>query len=166
MELTRSREAATQKRKRQERNALLKQQADERKAAKATTAPSSDSEDDDDSAAVQRQLLSFIEQRKSGKLSGALPTAFLTDSSSDEDEDVSVQKKPKKGSVKTIERRFGAGPGAPRDAQVGTTVYRVHKKVDERMAPSLRRYAKSQKDVLLRRDRAPAKKSAGFLKKR
>lgn len=99
-----------------------------------------------------------------------LPAEFLTDSSSEdeaEDDRLSTAGRSKKRKITTIERSLARESRGPRDARVGSTVYRVAKKVDERMAPKLAKHTKSSKDLLLKRNRAAVKpQRSGFLVKK
>lgn len=99
-----------------------------------------------------------------------LPAEFLTDSESDDDEDgaadAALRSKPKRRKVAAVERSLTRLDKGPRDATIGSTVYRVAKKVDERMAPKAKQYSKSTKELLLKRNRAPVKPRGGFLTKR
>jgi U3 small nucleolar RNA-associated protein 16 len=159
------RQAASQKRKRQERDALFKKQADERKQleeeAKRQAAASGENEDED------AQLDASSKRRRTGKaqIPNILPAEFLDSSSEDEDEDDSelVPARPKKRKVTTIEKTLARQDRGPRDERVGSTVYRVAKKADERMAPKLQKHAKTSKDLLLKRNRSAAQSRSGFL---
>lgn len=99
-----------------------------------------------------------------------LPAEFLADSSSeDEDEDESKSgntvQRPRKRNVSAIEKRLSKAGRGPRDERIGTTVYRVAKKTDERLAPKMQKQSKNIKEMLLKRNRAPVKARSGFLKK-
>lgn len=93
-----------------------------------------------------------------------LPAEFLTDSSSeDEDEELGVSEaRSKKRKITSIDKKLSRQDRAPRDARVGSTVYRVAKKTDERMTPKATKYGKSTKDLLLHRNRSAAKPRSGF----
>lgn len=100
-----------------------------------------------------------------------LPAEFLTDSSGESDDEagagaVGRQGKPKRRKVDAVERNLTRLDKGPADATVGSTVYRVAKKTDERMAPKVKQYSKSTKELLLKRNRAPAKPRGGFFTKR
>lgn len=73
--------------------------------------------------------------------------------------------RPRKRRVTAVERTLARQNRGPRDERVGSTVYRVAKKVDERMAPKLRKHARSSKELLLKRNRSVAKPRSGFLVK-
>lgn len=65
----------------------------------------------------------------------------------------------------TVERRVAREDRAPRDEQVGGTVYRVVKdKTDKKLAPKMRKETRNLKEQLLSRNRAPQKRR-GFLVK-
>lgn len=73
---------------------------------------------------------------------------------------------PKRRKVATVERKLTRLDRAPRDERVGSTVYRVAKKTDERLAPKSKKQTKNIKTLLLKRNRAPAvKPRSGFFKK-
>lgn len=98
-----------------------------------------------------------------------LPEEFLTDSASEdellpEDEDRVVKRR----KVAGVEKKLSKSDKAPRDVTVGSTVYRVAKKVDERLAPKAMKHASGGKEALLRRGRVAVpgnKMKAGFLKR-
>lgn len=99
-----------------------------------------------------------------------LPAEFLTDSSSEDEaeDDRSVSAgRPKRRKITAIQKSLARESRGPRDERVGSTVYRVAKKVDERMAPKLGKYAKSSRDLLLKRNRTAVKpQRSGFLVKK
>lgn len=150
------RQAAAEKKKRQERDALFKQQASERKVESKSEAPK------------QEQ----VGRRRSEKVAipTTLPAEFLTDSESEgdeEEEESTTADRPRKRKVSSIEKRLTKDGRGPRDEVIGSTVYRVTEKVDERLAAKANKRSKSAKEMLLSRGRAPAKsRSAGFLKKK
>lgn len=160
----------------------MKKQAEERKqaekeakaaAAAARPAQAEDDEDDDmDDAPSAKQQESVTRGRKRTdrvQIPDLLPAEFLTDSSSDEDEDDAGQtgsSRPKKRSVSAVERRLSRQDRGPRDERLGSTVYRVAQAADERLAPKAKKYSKSTKDVLLKRHRAGVKPRAGFFTKK
>lgn len=95
-----------------------------------------------------------------------LPAEFLTDSSSeDEDEDTGSTKRPNNRGLSSIDRKLSRQDRAPRDARVGSTVYRVAKKSDERLAPRAKKYGQSSRDMLLKRNRSVATSGSGFFKR-
>lgn len=153
-------QAAAQKRKRRERDTLFKQQAEERKkledeAKVAESAPADPAE-------------SAVQKRQPAKTPNLLPAEFLTDSSSEDegaDEDDQAVARPRKRRVTAVERTLARQNRGPKDERVGSTVYRVAKKVDESMAPKLRKHARSSKELLLKRNRSAAKPRSGFLVK-
>jgi hypothetical protein len=101
-----------------------------------------------------------------------LPEELLTDSSDDDEEDGdetargSSARGPKRRKVATVERRLTRLDKGPKDERVGSTVYRVAKKTDERLPPKLKKHTRSTKAVLLKRTRAAVvKPRAGFFRK-
>lgn len=160
-----------QKRKRQERDTLFKQQAGERKKledeAKAQATAESDQLDDDLDAVKQSEPASGRRRMDKTNVPNVLPAEFLTDSSSeDEDEDVAAtSKRPKKRQVSSIDRKLSRQDRAPRDARIGSTVYRVAKKTDERLAPKAQKYGQNARDLLLKRNRSATKPRPGFFVK-
>ncbi|KAM6539815.1 hypothetical protein FALCPG4_001569 [Fusarium falciforme] len=155
-------QAAAQKRKRRERDTLFKQQAEERKKLEdeAKAAESAPAQAEPAESAVQR--------RQPAKTPNLLPAEFLTDSSSEDegaDEDDQAVARPRKRRVTAVERTLARQNRGPKDERVGSTVYRVAKKVDESMAPKLRKHARSSKELLLKRNRSAAKPRSGFLVK-
>ncbi|CAM1505495.1 Fc.00g111320.m01.CDS01 [Cosmosporella sp. VM-42] len=162
-------QAAAQKRKRQQRDALFKQQAEERKkledGAKAMANVLSRQDEDSESDSAQVEVTGRRRRTDKVQIPNLLPAEFLTDSSSeDEDEgsQVSAAVRPKRRKITTIERSLDREGRGPRDEMVGSTVYRVAKKVDDRIAPKLRKHAKSSRDLLLKRNRAAVKPRSGF----
>lgn len=98
-----------------------------------------------------------------------LPAEFLTDSESEEDEgeeESTAADRPRKRKVSSIEKQLTKDGRGPRDEAIGSTVYRVTEKVDERLAPKVNKQSMKAKELLLSRGRAPVKsRSAGFIKK-
>lgn len=158
-----TRQAATQKRKRQQRDELLKKQADERKKADEAKPQNEQSE--------ARQTESSSRARKRTERSNipaVLPAEFLTDSSSeDEAEDsAGAAAGPKRRKVSGVEKRLTRLDAGPKDEVVKSTVYRVAKKTDERLAPKLKKHSKASKDLLLKRNKPVVKSASGFLKRK
>lgn len=159
-----TRQAASLKRKRQQRDELLKKQAEERKKAEEAK-PQNDQPE-------ARQTESGARARKRAEKSQiptVLPAEFLTDSSSeDEDDDAAeVAAGPKRRKVAGVEKRLTRLDAGPKDEVVKSTVYRVAKKTDERLAPKLKKHTKSSKELLLKRNRpASAKSGTGFFKRK
>ncbi|SCO83273.1 uncharacterized protein FRV6_07486 [Fusarium oxysporum] len=153
-------EAAAQKRKRRERDDFFKQQAEERKKFEEQEKAGGD-----EKASVEEEpVQSLIQRSKAEKAVNLLPAEFLTDSSEDEADGIDDQpeERPRKRRVATVERSLARQERGPRDERVGSTVYRVAKKTDERMAPKLKKHAKSSKDILLKRNRSVTKQRSGF----
>ncbi|QYT01241.1 hypothetical protein H0G86_008287 [Trichoderma simmonsii] len=158
-------QAASLKRKRQQRDELLKKQAEERKKAEEAAKSQNDLPE-------ARQPKSDARARKrteKSQIPTVLPVEFLTDSSSeDEDDDAAeVAAGPKRRKVAGVEKRLTRLDAGPKDEVVKSTVYRVAKKTDERMAPKLKKHTKSSKELLLKRNRpAAAKSGTGFFKRK
>ncbi|KAK7416406.1 hypothetical protein QQX98_005222 [Neonectria punicea] len=160
-------QAAVQKRKRQEKDKIFKQQAEERKKAEEGTNAA-----EEPTAVTSAPVESLTRKRRGDKIQvpNLLPAEFLTDSSSDdeaEDDRLRTAVRSKKRKITTIERSLARESRGPRDARVGSTVYRVAKKVDDRMAPKLAKHTKNSKDLLLKRNRTAVKpQRSGFLVKK
>ena len=100
-----------------------------------------------------------------------LPMEYLTDSSDDSSDDDNIDAAdgddlaaPRRRTVTGIEKRLSRQAKGPKDQAIGSTVYRVAKKTDPRMAPVLAKDARNRKEALLQRGRAPAKAQAGFFR--
>lgn len=162
-----------QKRKRQERDALFKQQAAERKkveeVAQATSTQAAQ-DSNSDYASNMRQSDHSGRRRRADKirLPDSLPAEFLTDSSSeDEDEDLGARSiRPKKRKLSSIDNKLSRQDRGPRDARVGSTVYRVAKRTDERLAPKAKKQGLATKSSLLTRSRSAAKPRGTFFTKK
>ncbi|TWU76695.1 hypothetical protein ED733_001563 [Metarhizium rileyi] len=150
--------AAVEKKKRQQRDALFKQQASERKVdaqSEGVTAPKK-------AASGRKRFEKLV-------IPSVLPAEFLTDSESD-DEDSDMESspganRPRKRTVSAIEKRMSREGKGPRDETIGSTMYRVSKAVDTRLAPKARKHSRSSRDLLLKRGRAPVTGRSGFFKK-
>lgn len=102
-----------------------------------------------------------------------LPEEFLTDSSDDDSEEdddddlaTGAAAGPKRRKVAIVESKLTRLDRAPQDERVGSTVYRVAGKTENRLPPKLKKSTKNHKAGLLKRNRTTAVKSrAGFLKK-
>ncbi|KAI1038371.1 hypothetical protein LB503_011315 [Fusarium chuoi] len=153
-------EAAALKRKRRERDDFFKQQAEERK----TLEEQEKGRANEEASVEEGPAQSLIQRSKAGKAVNLLPAEFLTDSSEDEDDGIDDQpeERPRKRRVATVERSLARQERGPRDERVGSTVYRVAKKTDERMVPRLKKQAKNSKDILLKRNRSVTKQRSGF----
>ncbi len=166
----RHRQATAQKRKRQERDALLKKQAEERKKMEEEARSSPASEQESKSLVAARPPKAARKRGGQVDIPDTLPAEFLTDSSGDSgseaDDATARRSKPKRRKVAAVERSLTRLDKGPRDATIGSTVYQVAKKTDGRMAPKVKQYSKSTKELLLKRQRAPAKPRGGFLAKR
>lgn len=112
-------------------------------------------------------------RKRSRKLAipDVLPAEYL-DSSSDEEEeeeanDVNVAlPKTKKRKVSKIEKDLTRQAKGPRDEIVGTTLYRIAGKTDDRLAPKASKHAAGVKGALLTRNRQPVKGRSGFFTKK
>jgi hypothetical protein len=95
-----------------------------------------------------------------------LPPEFLeSDDEEDEDDvqDVSLAIESRRIKFDEVEKRLGLEDRAPRDEQVGGTLYRVVKnKADKKLAPKMRKETRNLKAQFLSRNRAPQKRR-GFL---
>lgn len=181
----RYRQATAQKRRRKERDVLLKQQAQERRTAKGEKKlavdekeegdeEEGDEEGDEEDSDEQMAMSSSVGRRRSRPAPRAvnlLPAEFLTDSSSeDEDEDEGggadrSHSRPKRRRVAGVEKRLTREARGPRDQVVGSTLYRVAEKRDERLAPKVTKLARNSKDLLRRRNRTPVAPRGGFFKR-
>ncbi|KAK1981654.1 hypothetical protein LZ30DRAFT_592238 [Colletotrichum cereale] len=153
---------AVQKRKRQERNARLQEQAAARKAQEdAASAEESDEEEADAAPAPEttgRRRLNKLD------LPSELPAEYLDSDSEDEGGDGETDRKPRKArKLHTAEAQMARESRGPKDEVVGSTLFRVVKKEDERLAPKAQKYSVNAKKALLARGRAPVKARRGFL---
>ncbi|KAL6698795.1 hypothetical protein J3F84DRAFT_364020 [Trichoderma pleuroticola] len=158
-------QAASLKRKRQQRDELLKKQAEERKNATEEAKPHNDQPEvrQTDSGARARK------RAEKSQIPTVLPAEFLTDSSSEDEADdaAEVAAGPKRRKVAGVEKRLTRLDAGPKDEVVKSTVYRVAKKTDERMAPKLKKHTRTSKELLLKRNRpAAAKSGTGFFKRK
>ncbi|CAJ0553655.1 Ff.00g121670.m01.CDS01 [Fusarium sp. VM40] len=156
-------QAAAQKRKRREKDDFFKQQAEERKKLEEQEKAEQEASSEDEEPAE-----SLIQRSRTERAPNLLPAEFLTDSSSEDEEDQDndrMDERPRKRRVATVERSLARQDRGPRDELVGSTVYRVAKTADERMTPKLKKHTKSSKDLLLKRNRGAAKPRSGFFVK-
>ncbi|KAK3990221.1 hypothetical protein QBC44DRAFT_325905 [Cladorrhinum sp. PSN332] len=153
-------EAAALKRKRQERDAIFKQQAKERKQAdEEARAKGEDAEEAASESAEKRKR----------EVPQLLPLELLE--SDDEDEmDLDTPESAglnKRRKLDGSEQRLLREPRAPRDRQVGSTVYRVVAKAgDGKQAPKAKKQSVNLKALLLQRDRKAQPRTGFFVKKR
>lgn len=161
-------QAATQKRKRQERDALFKQQAEERKKAEveneaALTTTAAPATGDAQAPVNGRKRMDRMH------IPSVLPAEFLTDSSSESedggDDAATLAAGPKRRKVATVERQLTRLDRGPKDERVGSTLYRVAKKTDDRLAPKSKKYAQSTRASLQSRNRTPTASRGGFLRR-
>ncbi|WQF76339.1 Putative U3 snoRNA associated [Colletotrichum destructivum] len=160
---------ATQKRKRQERNARLQEQAAVRKAQEDTAAAEKsneggeEEEEEEEAEAAQAETTG---RRRLNKLDlpSELPAEYLESDSEDESGGGETDRKPRKArKLHTAEAQIARESRGPKDEVVGTTVFRVVKKEDERLAPRAQKSSVNAKKALLARGRAPVKARKGFL---
>ncbi|KAK2003663.1 hypothetical protein LX36DRAFT_650872 [Colletotrichum falcatum] len=153
---------AAQKRKRQERNARLQEQAAARKAQEdAAPAEESDEEEADAAPAPETTGRRRLNKRE---LPAELPAEYLESDSEDEGGDGETGRKPRKARrLHTAEAQLARERRGPKDEVVGSTLFRVAKKEDERLAPKAQKHSINAKKALLARGRAPVKARRGFL---
>lgn len=153
-------QAAAEKRKRRERDDRFKQQAEERKKLEEQEKEKAEEEG---SADEEEPAQSLIQRSKTQKAPNLLPAEFLTDSSSeDEAEDEDQEERPRKRRVATVEKELARQSRGPKDERVGSTVFRVAQKIDERMVPKTKRQTKNHMNDLMKRNRTTAKPRSGF----
>ncbi|KAK3692891.1 hypothetical protein B0T22DRAFT_532275 [Podospora appendiculata] len=150
------RQAVVQKRKRQERDAFLKQQAEERKTAQK--APEEEE--------AEERPSEHPEKRKRD-LPKLLPLELLDSDEEDDgdDSDATDDGNSKRRRVDAAERKLALAPKTPKDARVGSTVFRVAKsRGDQKLAPRRQLQSLNAKEELLRRNRKPQAKSGFFVR--
>ncbi|KAI0597715.1 hypothetical protein F4775DRAFT_559346 [Biscogniauxia sp. FL1348] len=181
--------AASLKRKRQERDNLFKQQAEKRKhtrieghgrqqSSKSPGAAGPDQDGTETADAEAEKPTAGRRRAEKHKLPDVLPAEFLTDSSSESEDDMALQrapaKKPKKITFDAAAQVLGnddseAGRRPPRDQIVGTTRFRVlAEQGDEKLAPRAHKNARLVKEGLLKRRRTavvPNKKKGFFIRR-
>ncbi|RYP63905.1 hypothetical protein DL770_009280 [Monosporascus sp. CRB-9-2] len=164
-------QAALLKRKRQHRDNLFKQQAQKRKPAPKPDLASSESDTQDPEATREAEDAPATTGRQRVEklnLPGILPAEYLTESSSEGDDEAALEravKKPKKISFEDALQSIGKESRVPRDQVVGSTVYRVVAgQTDKNLAPKLHKNTRYVKEDMLRRRRAPVapNKKRGF----
>ncbi|KAF4503809.1 hypothetical protein G6O67_006945 [Ophiocordyceps sinensis] len=161
-------QAAAEKRKRQERDVLLKKQAEERKRADHAIAAAALQDGEDDVPPTKQQEATGRRRRTDRvQVPDLLPLEFLTDDSSGEDEADEGEAgdsgaRPRRRKIAAVEKRLTRLDRGPQDEWIGTTVYRVAAKLDERLAPKAKRSSLSIKERLLQRNRTAAKPRSGF----
>ncbi|KAJ0159754.1 hypothetical protein CTA2_9171 [Colletotrichum tanaceti] len=171
---------ATQKRKRQERNARLQEQAAVRKAQEDTAAAAAakesneGGEEEGGEEETEAAPAETTGRRRLNKLDlpSELPAEYLESDSEDESDGGGgggggggeTDRKPRKArKLHTAEAQITRESRGPKDEVVGTTVFRVVKKEDERLAPRAHKSSVNAKKALLARGRAPVKARKGFL---
>ncbi|WYZ40692.1 hypothetical protein EsH8_IV_001033 [Colletotrichum jinshuiense] len=155
-------QAAAQKRKRQERNARLQEQAAERKAQQ-DAAPEEESNEEEAEKSDAAPEVTGRRRLNKFDLPSELPAEYL-DSDSEEEGDDETERKPRKArKLHTAEAQIARESSGPKDEVVGSTVFRVVKKQDERLAPKAQKYSVNAKQALLTRGRAPVRARKGFL---
>lgn len=93
-----------------------------------------------------------------------LPLEFLTDDSSEEEQEETrvAGARPRNRTVSSLEKQLGRQKRERQDCVVGSTVYRVTKTGDERLAPRVSKFATRKRDALLKRQRPAVKPKRGF----
>ncbi|KAK1580489.1 uncharacterized protein LY79DRAFT_611784 [Colletotrichum navitas] len=154
---------AAQKRKRQERNARLQEQAAARKAQEDAAQAEESNEEEAQSAPAPETT----GRRRLNKLDlpSELPAEYLDSDSEDEGGgDGETGGKARKAlKLHTAEAQLARESRGPKDEVVGSTLFRVVKKEDERLAPKAQKSSVNAKKALLARGRAPVKARRGFL---
>ncbi|KAL0931990.1 uncharacterized protein CTRU02_212943 [Colletotrichum truncatum] len=161
-------QAAAQKRKRQERNVRLQEQAAVRKAQETAAAEEQAKKDKEEKEEEEEKPQAAAEKpgrRRLDKfdLPAELPAEFLNSDSEDDGEGADDERKPRKvRKLSAVEAQIARESRGPKDEVVGTTVFRVAKKEDERMTPRAQKYSVNAKKALLARGRTPVKARKGF----
>ncbi|KAK2064155.1 hypothetical protein LY76DRAFT_632121 [Colletotrichum caudatum] len=154
---------AAQKRKRQERNARLQEQAAARKAQE-DAAPAEESGEEEEADAAPAPETTGRRRLNKLDLPSELPAEYLDSDSEDEGDDGETGRKPRKArKLHTAEAQLTRESRGPKDEVVGSTLFRVVKKQDERLAPKAQKSSINAKKALLARGRAPVKARRGFL---
>ncbi|KAK2741646.1 hypothetical protein CKAH01_06987 [Colletotrichum kahawae] len=167
-------QAAAQKRKRQERNTRLQEQAAVRKAQKPAPAEKAKDEDEEmETAAVEAEDLADAEQpgaaapkkptRRRLDLPAELPAEFLESDSEDDGEDGADGHPRKARKLNTAKAQISREGRGPKDEVVGSTVFRVVKQEDQRLAPKSHKYSIGTKKAMLARGRTAVGAKKGFL---
>ncbi|RGP77740.1 u3 snorna associated [Fusarium longipes] len=154
-------QAAAEKRKRRERDDRFKQQAEERKKLEEQEKENAEKEASDEK---EEPAESLIQRSRTQTAPNLLPAEFLTDSSSEDEaeDDDQQEERPRKRRVATVERQLARQNRGPKDERIGSTVFRVAQKTDERMVPKMKRQTKNHKDDLMKRNRSAVKPRSGF----
>ncbi|RYP85288.1 hypothetical protein DL769_001019 [Monosporascus sp. CRB-8-3] len=164
-------QAALLKRKRQHKDNLFKQQAQKRKRASNPDLASSESDTQNPEATRGAEdAPATTGRRRAEKLEfpGMLPAEYLTESSSEGEDEAALKraaKKPKKINFEHALQSIGKEARIPRDQVVGSTVYRViGVEADKKLAPKMHKNTRNVKEDMLRRRRAPVtpNKKRGF----
>ncbi|PHH63953.1 hypothetical protein CDD81_5172 [Ophiocordyceps australis] len=161
-------QAAAEKRKRQERDTFLKKQAAERKRAdkeRGQVDAHIDSQYTSIRAVTQARLDASEGRlrRDKAQLPEVLPADLLTDSSSEDEQDETAKsRRPKKKTMAALERTMSRQERGPRDQVIGSTVYRVVSKQEQRLAPKMNKHSRNFKDELRVRGRAMQKPRGGL----
>ncbi|PHH81093.1 hypothetical protein CDD82_1309 [Ophiocordyceps australis] len=165
-------QAAAEKRKRQERDTFLKKQAAERKRADQEMGQV-DAHIGSQSTSLRAVTQASLDasdgrlRRDKVQLPDVLPTDLLTDlSSQDEQDETAESRRPKKKTIATVERALSRQERGPRDQVIGSTVYRVANKQEQRLAPKMNKYSRNFRTELLVRGRPMQKPRAGFFTKK
>ncbi|KAJ4140895.1 hypothetical protein NW768_000102 [Fusarium equiseti] len=160
-------QAAAEKKKRRERDVFFKQQAEERKKLEEEEKEKAEKEASAEENEEEEEPAQSLMQQKALNL---LPAELLEDSSSEdeaemEEDDQQEEERPRKRRVATVEKDLARQNRGPKDERIGSTVYRVAKKTDQRMMPKLNKQGKNRKDDLLKRGRSAVKPRSGFFVK-
>lgn len=130
-------------------------------------------QESDDDALLSKKREVAGRRKRTGKIEvpDQLPLELLTDDSSSEDEADQGEPgdsgaRPRRRKVSAVEKRLTRLDRGPQDQMVGSTVYRVAAKLDERLAPKASRFSQSTKDRLLRRNRTVTRPRSGFFIKK
>ena len=166
------RQAAAEKKKRQARDLVLKRQAEERKAAQREAARGEG--EGEGVVLATRTNAAAGGRRRTDKVQfpDLLPAEFLTepsdqgsdaDDADDDDDDAAEGREQRARTVAAVERRLARQDRAPRDEQLGSTLFRVAREQDGRLAPTAKSHSKGSKEALMRRNRTATKPRGGFL---
>lgn len=168
-----NRQAAAQKRKRQQLAELLKKQAEERKKAEEHLTSQGEGKQQPLAKPAEPSTSRARNRADRSSIPAVLPAEFLTDSSSEDDEEdgedgaaAAAAAGPKRRKVSGVEKRLTRLDAGPKDEVVKSTVYRVEKKMDQRLAPKVKKHSKASKELLLKRNRAAVTSGSGFLKRK
>ncbi|KAI1074103.1 hypothetical protein F5B20DRAFT_586633 [Whalleya microplaca] len=175
-------QAVSLKRKRQERDNLFKQQAAKRKRTRdVEVKPSKRTQEglasiepkntETDVAQLEKPAATGRRRVEKFKVPDLLPAEFLTDSSSESEDEsaLKIMKKPRKITFETAVQTLGNEGKRPRDEILGSTRYRVlAEQGDQKLAPKTNKSSRRTKESLLKRRRVgvvPNKKNGFFVRR-